>query len=187
MKRSRYTEEQIIDILKEQETGTPVTEPCRKHGMRDATSYNWKSKYGGLEVSEPKRLPALEAENAKLKRLLADAMLDNTALVDLLGKNVWPLPSCKVRGDGGRSRVSRCCGRAMMRSERIVARKWFGTGALFFQGLRHADRIVPVGSSGRRSSSCRRRGTGRTNPAGSDRVRYNKSWGRSNWFNVSSR
>ena len=86
MKRSRYTEEQIIGILKEQEAGVPVAELCRKHGMSDATFYNWKSKYGGLEVSEAKRLRSLEAENAKLKRLLADAMLDNAALKDLIGK-----------------------------------------------------------------------------------------------------
>jgi putative transposase len=86
MKRSRYTEEQIIGILKEQEAGVPVAELCRKHGMSDATFYNWKSKYGGLEVSEAKRLRALEAENAKLKRLLAEAMLDNAGLKDLLGK-----------------------------------------------------------------------------------------------------
>jgi putative transposase len=86
MKRSRYTEEQIIGILKEQEAGVPVAELCRKHGMSDATFYNWKSKYGGLEVSEAKRLRGLEAENAKLKRLLAEAMLDNAGLKDLLGK-----------------------------------------------------------------------------------------------------
>ena len=86
MKRSRYTEEQIIGILKEQETGVAVAELCRKHGMSEATFYNWKSKYGGLEVSEAKRLRALEAENAKLKRLLANAMLDNAGLKDLLGK-----------------------------------------------------------------------------------------------------
>jgi putative transposase len=86
MKRSRYTEEQIIGILKEQEAGVPVAELCRKHGMSDATFYNWKSKYGGLVVSEASRLRSLEAENAKLKRLLADAMLDNAGLKDLLGK-----------------------------------------------------------------------------------------------------
>jgi putative transposase len=86
MKRSRYTEEQIIGILQEQEAGTRVAELCRKHGMSEATFYTWKSKYGGLEVSDAKRLRALEAENAKLKRLLADAMLDNAALKDLLGK-----------------------------------------------------------------------------------------------------
>ena len=73
-------------ILREQEAGVPVAELCRKHGMSDATFYNWKSKYGGLEVSEARRLRSLEAENAKLKRLLADAMLDNAALKDLLGK-----------------------------------------------------------------------------------------------------
>jgi putative transposase len=86
MKRSRYTEDQIIGILKEQEAGVPVAELCRKYGMSDATFYNWKSKYGGLEVSEARRLRSLEAENAKLKRLLADAMLDNAGLKDLLGK-----------------------------------------------------------------------------------------------------
>jgi putative transposase len=86
MRRSRYTEEQIIGIRKEQEIGTPVAELCRKHGVSDATFYTWKSENGGLEVSEAKRLRALEAENAKLKRLLADAMLDNAALKDLLGK-----------------------------------------------------------------------------------------------------
>src|SRR5437762_8870489 len=92
MKRSRYTEEQIIGILKEQEAGVPVAELCRKHGMSDATFYNWKSKYGGLEVSEARRLRSLEAENAQLKRLLADAMLDNAALKDLLGKK-WVTPA----------------------------------------------------------------------------------------------
>jgi putative transposase len=86
MKRSRFTEEQIIAILKEQEAGVPVAELCRKHGMSDASFYNWKAKYGGLEVSEAKRMRALEGENAKLKRLLADAMLDNAALKDLLAK-----------------------------------------------------------------------------------------------------
>ncbi len=86
MKRSRFTEEQIIGILRENEAGVPVAELCRKHGMSDASFYNWKSKYGGLEVSEAKRLRGLEAENVRLKRLLADAMLDNAALKDLLGK-----------------------------------------------------------------------------------------------------
>jgi putative transposase len=86
MKRSRFTEEQIIAILKEQEAGVAVAELCRKHGMSDASFYNWKAKYGGLEVSEAKRMRSLESENAKLKRLLADAMLDNVALKDLLAK-----------------------------------------------------------------------------------------------------
>ena len=86
MKRSRFTEEQIIAILREQETGVAAVELCRKHGVSSATFYKWKAKFGGLDVSEARRLKALEDENAKLKRLLADAMLDNVALKDLLGK-----------------------------------------------------------------------------------------------------
>lgn len=86
MKRSRFTEEQIIGILREQEGGLAVTELCRKHGVSSPTFYKWKAKYGGLDVSEARRLKALEGENAKLKWMLADAMLDNVALKDLLGK-----------------------------------------------------------------------------------------------------
>ena len=83
MKRSRFSEEQIIGILKEHESGVPVAELCRKHGVSDASIYKWKAKYGGMDVSEAKRLKALEA---KMKRMLVDAMLDNVALKDLLGK-----------------------------------------------------------------------------------------------------
>lgn len=86
MKRSRFSEEQIIGILKEHEAGIPVAELCRRHGVSDASIYKWKAKYGGMDVSETKRLRGLEEENAKLKRMLADAMLDNVALKDLLGK-----------------------------------------------------------------------------------------------------
>ena len=86
MKRKRHTEEQIIAILKEHEAGMKTADLCRKHGISEASFYNGKAKYGGLEVSEAKRLRGLESENAKLKKLLADAMLDNAALKDLLAK-----------------------------------------------------------------------------------------------------
>ena len=86
MTRSRFTEEQIIGILREQEAGVPVADLCRKHGLSSPTFYKWKAKYGGMDVSEARRLKALEDENAKLKRMLADSMLDNVALKDLLGK-----------------------------------------------------------------------------------------------------
>jgi putative transposase len=86
MKKARFTEEQIIGFLREQEAGLTTAEVCRRHGFSAATFYKWKAKYGGLDVSEAKRLKALENENTRLKRLLADAMLDNVALKDLLGK-----------------------------------------------------------------------------------------------------
>jgi putative transposase len=87
MKRSRFSEEQIIGILKEHQAGLSAAELGRKYGISDATFYNWRSKYGGMEVSEAKRLKSLEKENTKLKQLLADAMLDVSTLREMLGKN----------------------------------------------------------------------------------------------------
>ena len=87
MKRSRFSEEQIIGILKEQEAGMATADVCRKHGVSSATFYKWKARYGGLEVSDARRLKALEDENAKLKKLLAEAMLDNAILKDVAAKN----------------------------------------------------------------------------------------------------
>ena len=84
--KKRFTEEQIIGILKEAEAGVKIAELCRKHGISNATFYNWKAKFGGMTVSEAQRLKALEAENGKLKRLLAEAMLDNAALKDVVGR-----------------------------------------------------------------------------------------------------
>ena len=86
MKRSRFNEEQIIAILKEQEAGMPTADVCRRHGVSSATFYKWKAKFGGLEVSDAKRLRQLEDENAKLKKLLAEAMLDNAMLKEITAK-----------------------------------------------------------------------------------------------------
>jgi putative transposase len=86
MKRSRFTEEQIIAILREQEAGTTTAEVCRKHGVSGATFYKWKARYGGMDVSDARRLRALEDENARLKKLLAEAMLDNAMLKDVAAK-----------------------------------------------------------------------------------------------------
>ena len=86
MKRSKFTEEQIIGILREQEAGGKTAELCRRHGISSATFYAWKAKFGGMEVSDAKRLKALKEENARLKRLLAESMLDQAALKDLLSR-----------------------------------------------------------------------------------------------------
>ena len=90
MKRSRFNEEQIIAIVKEQEAGMVTAEVCRRHGISSATFYKWKSKFGGLDVSEARRLRSLEEENSRLKKLLAEAMLDNAVLKDLASKK-WLL------------------------------------------------------------------------------------------------
>lgn len=87
MRKGRFSEEQIIAILKENEAGVSPSELCRRHGISDATFYNWRKKYGGLEVSEAKRLKTLEDENARLKKLLAEQMMDNATLKELLAKN----------------------------------------------------------------------------------------------------
>lgn len=88
MKRSKYSESQIVGILKEADAGLQVKEVCRKYGISDATYYKWKSKYGGLEVSDVRRMRELEAENAKLKRMYAELSLENDALKDLISKKL---------------------------------------------------------------------------------------------------
>jgi|TARA_Y100000814_G_scaffold277990_1_gene239447 putative transposase len=87
MKKSRFSEQQIIGILKEHAAGMTAAELCRKHGISDATFYKWRSKYGGMTVSDAKRLKAMEEENSQLKRMLAEQMLDNATLKEMLAKN----------------------------------------------------------------------------------------------------
>lgn len=88
MKRSKYSESQIVGILKEADSGVMVKDVCRKYGISDATYYKWKSKYGGLEVSDVRRMRELEAENSKLKWMYADVSLENQALKDLISKKL---------------------------------------------------------------------------------------------------
>ena len=90
MKRSRFTQEQIIGVLKEHQAGATAADLCRKHGISDATFYTWRSKYGGMEVSDARKLKGLEEENAELKKLLAEQMLDVATLKEMLGKLLAP-------------------------------------------------------------------------------------------------
>ena len=92
MKKSRFNEAQIIGVLREQEAGSPTAEVCRRHGISEQTFYRWKAKYSGMSVSDAQKLKTLEDENRRLKKLLAESMLDVSALKDLLGKNVWSAP-----------------------------------------------------------------------------------------------
>ena len=104
MKNSRFSEEQIIGILKQSEAGAKTSELCPQHGISAATFYGWRSKYGGMDVSEAKPLKQLEEENSKLKRIVADQALDITMLKDLVGKNGRP---------GGQENGGRICGRSI--------------------------------------------------------------------------
>jgi len=108
MKGKRFTEEQIIRILKEHEAGAKVQDLVRKHNVSEQSIYRWKAKYGGMEVSEAKRLRELENENSKLKRLLADAMLDNAALKELVSKMYGPPRFCKINNWRGKSGLLKC-------------------------------------------------------------------------------
>jgi len=99
MKRKRFTEEQIIGVLKESEAGAKTDDICRRHGISTATFYTWRKKYGGMDASEAKRLRELEIENAKLKRIVADQMLDMSSMKELLAKMYGPPRGCKSRGD----------------------------------------------------------------------------------------
>ena len=134
MKRSRFSEEQIIGILKEHQAGATAADLCRKHGVSDATFYKWRSKYGGMEVSDAKKLKALEAENAKLKKLLAEQMMDVSTLKEMLGKNfeAWIATQCCGLGherEAVQSEARLCVGwdRSACLSPQIQATSGYGT------------------------------------------------------------
>jgi putative transposase len=128
MKASRFTEEQIIGILREQETGAKTVDVCRKHGISSATFYKWKAKYGGLDISDARRLKALADENAKLKKLLAEAMLDNAMLKDIASKK-WRRPPPGARPSlTFVSRMRSASGGRVQRLEPIAARSATAAG-----------------------------------------------------------
>ena len=155
MKKSRFTESQIVAILKEGEAGVAVAQLTRKHGISAATYYHWKSKYGGAAVSELKRLRELEAENAKLKRMYADLALENTAIKDVLSRNIWSAPDLQglrrttrtvCVNVSGLSRVKGGCPQAMMRCARTVPIKLL-RAASPFSDARLTERRSTVSSS----------------------------------------
>jgi len=164
VKRSKFNESQIISVLREQEAGSPTDEVCRRHGISQQTFYRWKAKYGGMGVSDAQRLRTLDDENRRLKKLLAESMLDVAALKDILGKcMVRPVPARLSIGRteavcvnvSGLLRVGCCCSQAMMRSAHVVPNNWHGRGARFFApGLRRVGRLLrhPVFSPQSRSA-----------------------------------
>jgi len=157
MKPSRFTEEQIIGILREHEAGTKTADVCRKHGISSATFYKWKAKYGGLEVSDARRLKVLEDENAKLKKLLAEAILDNAMLKDVASKNVWSAPSVQGPWAWRRRQLRKCnrplASRLLLQSghDEIRAHRFHlacpDTGSSFGEGLTARRSTVSSSSS----------------------------------------
>jgi putative transposase len=148
MKKGRFSEEQIIGILKQHEAGRKVADLAREHGISEATIYTWKSKYGGLEVNEAQRLKSLEDENRRLKHLVADLSLDKEVLKAIVRKNLWSaagLQALVLRyGESLRKSIRPVCGQSPGLDEYprvpvlITVTAW---GPVFSSGLRHADKL----------------------------------------------